>query len=139
GHLFAVDVQHGDMHPIVGKFGSVRAFGLCDFVFMVGELKVRSTSMDIEGLAKVGGAHRRAFDMPSGSPVAPGAWPRWLIGFGGFPEREVAGMLFTVVDGDAFAGAHVIEVTLGQFAVVFEAGDVVIDIAVYCVGVPAVD
>ena len=75
GHLFVVDVHESIMHPIAGERFSVGGFGLGDFVFMMGKYQVLAATVNIKGFAKKPPAHGRTFNMPSRSPLAPGAWP----------------------------------------------------------------
>src|SRR5690606_17723583 len=63
---------------------------LCDFAFVMREFEVHATSMNVELLAKIFGAHDRALDMPSRDTIAPGRWPPHNVRWRGlFPEGKV--------------------------------------------------
>src|SRR5437667_12562602 len=57
-----------------------RRFGLGDFAVVMRKDQVGAAAVHIDLLAEVFERHRRAFDVPAGAPVAPGAGP---AGFGG--------------------------------------------------------
>jgi hypothetical protein len=65
------------------------ALGLGDFVLVVGKLQVLATAVDVEVLAEQVGTHRRAFDMPARSAIAPRRRPERLARFRVFPQDEV--------------------------------------------------
>ena len=68
------------MHPVICKLHTVTAFALCNFIFVMGENKVLTAAMDIDGLSEIASAHSGAFDMPAGSSLAPGGLPVGLAG-----------------------------------------------------------
>ena len=68
------------MHPIICKGGTVAAFALCDFIFVVREYKVLTAAMDIDGLSEITAAHSRAFNVPAGTALTPGRFPVGLAG-----------------------------------------------------------
>ena len=67
----SVDLDESVVNPIFCKSLASEGFGLCDFVFVVGEDEVSSTTVDIDLLAKGFHIHCRAFDMPTGTAFAP--------------------------------------------------------------------
>src|SRR5690606_19873646 len=93
---------------------------------------------------ELGHAHGGALEVPPRAPLAPRGGPGGadaaVLGLGGLPEGEVADVLLLVaVGGDALAAADGGKVHARQLAVVREAGDVEVDVAVGDVGVPALD
>ena len=57
------------MHPeLRHDFGVKGAARLGDFVFVVRKDEVDAAAVDVEGLAEMLPAHRRAFDVPAGTP-----------------------------------------------------------------------
>src|SRR5437868_9327266 len=95
--------------------------------------------MDVDLLPEGLADHRRAFDVPTGPALAPGAVPGRLAGLGSLPECEVARV--------ALAGfellAHPDELALrrppGQLAVVRQLVDLEVDVAFGRVGVAPLD
>ena len=78
--------------------------------------------------------------MPSGASAPPRGIPCGLFGIGfAFPESEIFGAIFCFVDGFSDAVDHFVEVTIREFAVVFECRDSVIDVAAGFVGVTVVE
>ena len=75
--------------PVADHRLGVAAFALGDFVFVVREHEVEAAAVDVERFAEQLLAHGRAFDVPAGPAVAPGAVPRRLARLGRFPEGEV--------------------------------------------------
>src|ERR1700688_1395845 len=74
---------------------------------MVGENQGLAASVKIETLAKLLHRHHRALDVPARASTPDPAVPRGLAGFGGLPEREIAGTVFLVfVNIDARAVFH---------------------------------
>src|SRR5690606_4391840 len=82
------------MHPVLGHRRPVAAAALGALVFVVGEDQIETAAMDIERLAQVVVAHRRALDMPPGPALAPGARPARFPRLGRFPKGEIAGRAF---------------------------------------------
>src|SRR5438445_2984505 len=78
----------------------VRRLGLRDLVLMVREHQVYAAAMDIEGVAQVALAHRRALDVPARPPA-----PEWRIPSSStlvisslrlLPQRKVADRLLVI-------------------------------------------
>lgn len=87
GHLFRIDLHKTVMHPIAGQFTMTNSLGLGNFVFMMGKDQILTAAVNIQGQIRC--AHGRAFDMPTRSPLAPGAVPGRFAGFGSLPERKI--------------------------------------------------
>ena len=105
------------MHPAAGKrFAGVR-FALQDLVLVMGEHEVYAPAVDVERFAQVFHAHDRALDVPAGASVAPRARPTGLVRLGRFPQREVAGTLFSLVDLDTCAGNQLVNLAAGELPV----------------------
>jgi hypothetical protein len=75
GHLPAVHQEHVGMQPITGTATTAGPGVLGNFVFVVGELQVVSSAVDVKFLAEVLGAHRRALQVPTGESLSPGTVP----------------------------------------------------------------
>src|SRR6185312_16739120 len=85
-HLLAFDLQEAVVHPDVRHRGrAVRAARLRDFVFVVRKDQVEAAAMDVEDIAEIGRAHRRALDMPAWPAATPRAFPARLTGGGLLP------------------------------------------------------
>ncbi len=109
-HLLAFDLQEAVVHPVIRHHGrAVRAARLGEFVFVMRKDQVEPAAMDVEDVAEIGGAHRRAFDVPAGTAPAPRAFPARLVVRRLLPEHEVGGILLVGIDGDARAGQLLVE------------------------------
>ena len=96
------------MHPVVDEAAAMCALGLGDFIFVVGKLQVLAAAVDVEVLAEQVRTHRRAFDVPARSAIAPRRSPERLARFRVFPQDEVEWVVLGPVDVDAFAGPQII-------------------------------
>ena len=139
GHFFRIDGDKAVMEPVMHRFTAVAAFGLGDFVFVMGEDQIRAAAVNIEGIAEVFFGHGGAFDMPAGTAFAPGAFPIGFAGFRRFPQREIEGISLLLAHGDSGAGLHFVDGAAGKFAVGFEFADFEVDVAVDFVGEAVVD
>src|SRR5690606_10669719 len=144
GHLLGVEEQEAGVEPVAGEGLAGSGLGLGDRVVVVREDEVLAAGVDVEGLAELGHAHGGALEVPARAALAPGCGPDGadaaVLGLGGLPESEVADVLLLVpVGGDALAAADGGEVDAGQLAVVLEAGDVEVDVAVRDVGVSSLE
>ena len=107
---------------------------------MVREDEVAAAAVEIELLPKVFQRHRRALDVPAWTSLAPGAVPGRLARLRRLPEREVHRVMLALVDLDARARLHVLELPAAELAVAVELFDAVEDVAVVeRVGVALVD
>ena len=85
--------QHPVVHPIPRRTGG-RAWAhvaLRDLVLVVRENEVETAAVDVEGLAEMRLAHRRAFDVPARPAAAPRAVPTRLVRVDGFHSTKSAG------------------------------------------------
>ena len=81
----------------------------------MGEDEVLAAAVDVQ--RQVGLAHGRAFDVPAGPSLAPGAFPEGLAGFGGLPEGEIQRIFLFFAGGHARAGLEIVQAAAGKFAV----------------------
>src|SRR4030095_13800464 len=101
------------------------------------EDEVEPTAMDLEDRAEQLLRHRRALDVPAGTPTTPRRVPpRVLLRLVRLPEREVARVLLARVRLLLF---DLIRLLPGKAAVVLPARDTEVDVAVDLVGVAAFD
>ena len=96
-HLVALNRHKGVMKPMVGvsMTGSAR---LGKFVFVVGEPKIHTATMNIKTASQISGGHGRALKVPTRAPSAPGGRPRsrvWFACLMPFPERKVLRVAFS--------------------------------------------
>ena len=87
--------------------------------------------------------HRAALDVPAGTPAPPRTLPTHVaVGLvPRFPERKISeAFLFVLVAADPAARAQLVEIEVGQLAVIGKFLDAVIDAAVFrLVGIPTLD
>ena len=57
GHFFVVDVDVAVVDPVVGEGAAIGAFGLGNFVFVVGEDQILAAAVNVDGLAEEFAAH----------------------------------------------------------------------------------
>ena len=96
-HLLSLDDQEFGVKPVVHERLPRRSLALGDLVLMMGKDQVGAAAVDVEGLAQVLHAHRRAFDVPAGPAGADFGLPEVLPFLRRLPEREVARVLFVVL------------------------------------------
>ena len=133
GHFFIVQAHETVMYPVIDAGMAERAFGLGDLVFVVRELQVRATAVDVELFTEQGARHGRALDMPARAALAPLRIPFDFFRLGLFrrlPQHEVERIALARVHVDALARAQVVERLARQLAVVGEVAHGVIDVAV---------
>ena len=106
----------------------VRGLGLGNLVLVVREDEVEPSAVDVEGLAEVLLAHRRALDVPPGTASPPRRVPRRLARLLGLPEREVEGLPLLLAGGDALARPQLVEVAPGKTGVPGPARDLEVDV-----------
>ena len=139
-HLLARDVQEAVVHPVLRHDGVAEgAAALRDLVLVVREDEVEAAGMDVEGLAQVLGAHRRAFDVPARPAAAPRARPARLIVGRGLPQHEVGGVLLVGRHLDPRAGDQLVARAPRQAAVVAHARHAEQDMALGGIGMAVVD
>src|SRR5438445_10660352 len=116
-----------------------RRFGLGDFAVVMRKDQVGAAAVHIDLLAEVFERHRRAFDVPAGAPVAPGAGP---AGFGGgarLPQDEIQWVLLARIVGIRATLRrqfhHLLAAQPAQPPIVRDAPHPEVDVAVALVGV----
>ncbi len=110
------------MEPHARELLVVGGLGLSNLVLVMRKHQVDPARMDVDRLAKVALAHRRALDVPAGPALAERRIPRgskllvlWLRLL---PEREVAHRLLVVFVGrHSGAGLETAAVEMGQRAI----------------------
>ena len=124
GHLFRVNLHEAVVHPVSNKriFIRARAAVACgarlrEFVFVVREHQILTTTVNIDSRSQHFFNHGAALDVPPRTTLAPRTRPRRFSGFRGLPQREIGGILFTLIDSHAFARAVVLLVSSRQRAV----------------------
>ena len=120
GHLLVVHIDEAVVHPVAGKCLAGGTFALSDFGFVVRELQVGATAVDIEGVAQQLAGHGRAFNVPARAAHAEGAVPLGVVGLGGFgalPEHRVERIELAVVHRHALARAQLIERLAAEAAI----------------------
>ena len=109
-HLLAFDLQEAVVHPVIRHHGrTVGAARLCDLVFVVREDQIEAAAMDVEDIAEIGGAHRRALDMPARAAPAPRAFPTGLVVRRLFPEHKIGRVFLVGINCDTCAGLLLVE------------------------------
>ncbi len=118
-HLLPVDGDHVVVHPIMHHLRALRGDRLGDLTFVVRENQVHAAPVDIEMLAEVFLAHRRALAMPAGETIAPGRGPAHdVLGLGLFPKGEVDGVALLVLPVERTGRVdHVLDIAPGKHAV----------------------
>ena len=123
GHLLARAVDdEGVVHPVLGE-ALAEGDGLGPLVLVVRELQVEPAAVQVEALAEQAEAHHDALAVPARPPVAPRRRPRRLARLGQLPQGEVGRVALALGADDlalAAAGEHVVEVLLGEQAVVLD-------------------
>src|SRR5262249_460831 len=120
--------------PAAGERFPGRRLGLRDLALVVREDQVLAATVDVERRAEIFHRHRRALDVPAGTPFAPRSGPRRLARLGRLPEREVARIALALVDLDTGPGEQLVEVLPGQTTVGRKSRDLEIDVTVDDVG-----
>ena len=121
-HFAVVDIYITVVHPIAGKFTAVCTFRLGNFIFVVGEDKILTAAVYINGLAEIFPRHGRTLYVPSGTSFAPGRLPEGLAFLGRFPEGKVHGTLLLFGGCSPLAGPllKLVKRLMGQFSVLRE-------------------
>ncbi len=104
-----------------------------------GKIEIESPAVNVERLAQVRPAHRRALDVPAGASPAPGTVPAGLILPGGLPQHEVTVASLVGRDFDAGTRDHLVGGAAGQAAVIRHRRNVEQHVACCLVGVPRRD
>ena len=123
-HLLAIDGDEAVMQPVAGeRLAAMRRDALRDFVLVVRKDEVEAAAMDVEGLAEMRLAHRRALDMPARPAAAPRARPAGQRLGRGLPQHEIGGIALEGRDLDPGAGDHLVARAAGEDAVIRLARD----------------
>ena len=107
-----------------------RALALGDLVFVVREDEILAAAVDIQRLAEVFHAHRRAFDMPARTAHPPWRFPRRLARLLRLPDGEIHRMALVRVNVDARAALQILKVLAAELAVAGERLRIVVNVAV---------
>ena len=136
-HLLLVDQQVLDVEPEAGERAAGRPLALGDLVLVVREHEVDAAGVQVDGrLAEQPQRHRRALDVPAGTPGTEAEVPARLARPGRLPEDEVAGVLLVVVVRvHARARLDPLVVEARQPAVLLEGRDLVVGGPLAAVGV----
>ena len=126
------------MNPKESEFSAIGAHGLGPFIFVVGKKEIPPPAVDVEGASQVLIAHDGTFDVPARPAWSPGTGPFRFVRLGALPEYEIHGMSFFVVNGNAAAGAHVLQVSTGKAAISPEGLYGEIDISAFLIGISPV-
>ena len=117
-HFFVIHRDKTVMQPIFGHMaGAMRTAALRNLVFMMRKNQIKSASVNIKHLAKIGFCHGRTFNMPSRPAASPWAVPSRLAGGAGFPQDKVFGCAFIGRDLNPRTGDHIFHATLWQRAI----------------------
>src|SRR4051794_22329836 len=129
-------VQPGAHERLAG-----RRFRLGDLVLVMRKDKVDAAGVNVEARAEVFHAHRRALDMPAGSPRADLRVPARLALARSLPDREVAYVVLAVLVGlDSLTDALLRRVDVRQLPVLGPTGDAEKDGAIVRpIGVATID
>ncbi len=120
------------MHPVAGEGLAGGALGLGDLILVMREHEVFAAGVEVEGVAEEFGGHGRALDVPAGAAGAEGSVPELFVGFDCLPEGEVAVGVFVVLPYvDAGTVLHVVEILLGELAILGVAVETEVPAAVF--------
>ena len=103
---------------------------LGDLIFMVWEDQVLTAAVNIEGITKIFGAHRRTFNMPARTALAPWRLPIWFAWLCALPERKIERILLLFIHFHAGAGKQVIDIAAGKLTIVAKFAYGIIHIAI---------
>src|SRR5674476_510404 len=89
----------GAMEPRPHERSAGGSLRLSDLILVVREDEVHAARVDVERLAEVGHAHRRALQVPAGPSRPDRGLPAGLARLGGLPEDEVADIILRILVG----------------------------------------
>src|SRR6267154_6825339 len=84
------------VEPVTHEWFAGRAFALRDLVLVMWKCQVNSSSVNVQRLAQILHSHRRAFNVPPGTPRADGGLPKMFSKFRRLPQRKIARAFFFV-------------------------------------------
>ena len=125
------------VQPIVYPFFAGRAFRLRDFVRVMNGYMVDAAGVNVEMIAEVFHAHRRALNVPAGIAFPPGAFPRQCLIFEFRfckPQHEIVGIAFIFIDADSRSGFLIVEAEVCKLSVIGIRGHVVIEVSAGHIG-----
>src|SRR5271167_2311866 len=106
------------MHPEPGEGSpTMGADTLGNLVLVVRKDQIEAAAMDVESLAEMHLAHRRALDVPAWAAAPPGALPARQVRVRRLPQHEVGGIALVGRHLDASAGNHLLAVAAGKLPV----------------------
>ena len=129
-HLLLIDVNESVVYPVFCERLPGGAFRLRDLVLVMREYQIKPSAVYVKSIAKVFGRHRGTLDVPAGPALSPRRIPAGFALFCGFPKREIKRSFFALINGNTRSFLHVVELPPGELAVVFELGDLKINVAV---------
>ena len=130
-----INIDKAVMHPIMSKFFAVCPLRLGNFVFVMGENKVKTAAVDIYCIAQISASHRRTFNMPARSALAPGRVPIRLARFCAFPKAEIHRIFFYIACFYSRARFQIFQRLMRKLAVIFKFFRPVINIAARFIGI----
>src|SRR5712692_2002765 len=137
---FFTDAHKAVVHPHIHELFAGRGLALRNLIFMMRELQIHAAAVNIEMMAQASRGHRRTFDMPAGTTLAPGRVPTRLAGLGRFPQYEIERIALGQIGLDPRPDLQTIERFPRQRAVVRELAHPVINISVVAgIGVTFID
>ena len=139
------DLQHAGVHPVVGKRAVTGALGLGALVLVVREHQIGPAAVDVEGQSQVLLGHGRTLDVPTGTALAPGRFPRGLAGLGRLPQGEVQLIALALFQALAIgaqlamAAFRLVHIATRELAVARIGAHVEVHVALRHVGMAALD
>src|SRR5918994_2365982 len=122
------------MHPVAREGQAECTLGLGNLIFVMRKHQVSPAAVDVERLAKILGAHRRALDVPARPARTPRAFPGRLAGLARFPESEIQRRSLALINLDASPRFQLVDSLARKLAISSKIRNRKEDIAVYAVG-----
>ncbi len=115
-HLLAVDVEQAGVHPERWPWDAGQcAVSVCAISFSwCGKIEIGRAAVDVELVARVALAHRRALDVPAGRPGPHGLAQVGSPGLAFFHSAKSSGSRFLLANLDARAGAQLVDIAPAQ-------------------------
>src|SRR6266851_10475303 len=119
------------VYPVVGERLAGEGLALRDLVFVMWKDIIDAARMQVEMRAQILHRHGAALDMPAGEAASPGTVPRhfaaWLAHL---PQRKIFGVAPVRCYAFAHTRQNVLKLVAGELAIIGEAFDVKIDVAI---------